>query len=54
MRTLHGRLPANKRNQPGPIEIVGCGERNPITDNATAEDRSLNRRVELSLIPITE
>jgi len=36
------------------IETVGFGEDMPVADNGTAEGRSLNRRVELSLIPITE
>jgi outer membrane protein OmpA-like peptidoglycan-associated protein len=36
------------------IETVGFGETAPLADNDSAEGRSLNRRVELSLLPITE
>jgi outer membrane protein OmpA-like peptidoglycan-associated protein len=43
-----------KKITPARFETVGFGEKNPIADNSTAEGRALNRRVELTLLPITE
>jgi len=34
--------------------IIGAGENMPMADNSSAEGRALNRRVELSLLPIRE
>lgn len=44
----------SKSVEPARFEVLGFGERNPVADNSTAEGRSLNRRVELTLLPITE
>ena len=43
-----------KKVKPARFDVVGFGEKNPIANNATEEGRALNRRVELSLLPITE
>ncbi|MGD8477700.1 MAG: OmpA family protein, partial [Burkholderiales bacterium] len=34
--------------------VVGAGEDYPVASNSTVEGRALNRRVELSLLPIRE
>lgn len=44
----------NKQVNPARIELVGLGEDNPIASNQTSKGRSLNRRVEITLFPITQ
>ncbi len=44
----------NKKVNPARFETVGFAEQNPIADNSTDQGRALNRRVELTLLPITE
>lgn len=43
-----------RKVNPARFEVVGFGERNPIADNNSESGRSLNRRVELTLLPITQ
>ncbi len=44
----------NKKIAAVRFDTIGFGERNPIADNNTEEGRALNRRVEITLLPITE
>lgn len=44
----------NKRVNPARLDVVGFGEKNPIADNISKQGRSLNRRVEITLFPITD
>ena len=46
---LHGRGVAKER-----LAAIGHGEAHPVADNDTAEGRSRNRRVEITLDPITK
>jgi outer membrane protein OmpA-like peptidoglycan-associated protein len=38
---------------PGRLITVGMGETRPVSDNSTANGRQLNRRVEITMVPIT-
>ena len=44
----------NKKVNPARLDIIGFGEKNPIADNKSKQGRNLNRRVEITLFPITE
>ena len=43
-----------RKVNPARIELVGMGEKNPVASNKTSKGRSLNRRVEITLFPITQ
>lgn len=40
--------------KPERLTTVGYGEARPVADNGTAEGKALNRRVELTLLPVTD
>ena len=46
---LHGRGVVKER-----LAAIGYGEQHPVAGNNTAEGRSQNRRVEITLEPITK
>ena len=44
----------SKKINPARFETMGFGESNPVASNDNEEGRALNRRVELTLLPIIE
>lgn len=44
----------NKKVVPARLDVAGYGEKYPVASNKTEQGRSLNRRVEITLLPITE
>ena len=44
----------NKKVVPARLDVAGFGEKYPIATNKSKQGRSLNRRVEITLLPITE
>jgi outer membrane protein OmpA-like peptidoglycan-associated protein len=46
---LHSRGVVKER-----LAAIGYGEQHPVADNGTAEGRAKNRRVEITLEPITK
>ena len=39
---------------PQRLQAVGAGPDHPVADNATPEGRAQNRRVEITIVPVTE
>ncbi|MCW9031888.1 MAG: OmpA family protein [Gammaproteobacteria bacterium] len=52
-RAVADYLASNKVAQ-ARLDVAGYGEKYPIASNKTEQGRSLNRRVEITLLPITE
>jgi len=44
----------SKKVVPARLDVAGFGEKYPVASNNTKQGRSLNRRVEITLLPITE